>query len=61
MWKNNRFINGIVFYSDGTKYEGEWKNNMRSGKGKMTYKNNSVYEGNWRNNKKDGIGISYNL
>jgi len=43
-------------YEDGSSYEGEWKNDMRSGKGKMMYKNNSTYEGNWENGKRSGYG-----
>jgi len=29
-----------------SKYEGEWDNDMRKGKGKTVYKDGSYYEGN---------------
>jgi hypothetical protein len=34
-------------YGDGTEYLGEFKNDMRHGKGKLKFSNNDRYEGNW--------------
>jgi hypothetical protein len=65
--KNNpniRFCWYIVF----TKYEGEWKNNLKHGKGTLTYNviNDRCiselikcsYVGEWKNDFRDGKGIS---
>jgi hypothetical protein len=30
-------------FPDGNHYEGEWKNNLQHGMGKLTYKNNDYY------------------
>ena len=45
-------------YENGT-YEGELKNDLRDGKGKMTWKDGDVYEGDWKNGKFDGFGKYY--
>jgi radial spoke head protein 1 len=45
-----------LFISRGMRYEGEWKNDSRTGYGKMIYKNGIIYEGEWKNNQKSGIG-----
>jgi len=44
-------------YYNGNKYEGNWKDDMFYGSGKLTYKNGSSYDGNWVNNEKNGQGI----
>lgn len=44
---------GIMIYSKDVKYEGEWLNNKRHGKG-ILY-DNEIIEGNWFNDKKFGI------
>lgn len=31
-------------------YKGNWKDNVKCGKGEMTYKNGDRYEGEWQNN-----------
>ena len=36
-------------YSDGTIYDGFWKQNQREGQGKITHTNGDVYEGMWVN------------
>ena len=33
----------------GDKYEGEWKDGMRSGQGTQTYPDGGKYEGSWKN------------
>ena len=48
----------IKMYKDG-KYEGEFKNNLRDGKGIMYYNNDNKYEGEWKNDFKEGKGIMY--
>jgi hypothetical protein len=48
----------IKTYEDG-KYEGEFKNKLRDGKGIMYYNNGNKYEGEWKNDVKEGKGIMY--
>ncbi len=38
------------------KYEGEWENGQRHGKGRLIWKNGKIYEGDWRNDKLNGKG-----
>lgn len=38
-------------YSNGDRYEGNWKNDKRSGKGEMRYANGDSYVGNWKLNR----------
>ena len=50
-------FNGKGIFTDpnkGEKYEGDWKDNEKSGEGKMTYGNGDFFEGNWKNNKRNG-------
>ena len=52
---------GIEFFPKGNKnmeykYVGQFKNNLRNGKGKMIYYDDFVYEGDWVNNRWHGIG-----
>jgi hypothetical protein len=50
-------------YTDGRRYEGNYKNNNRDGFGVMVYPENGMYqegsryEGEWRNDKRHGQGI----
>ena len=37
-------------------YDGEWKNDKMSGRGKIKFKQGHIYEGDWRNNTMHGIG-----
>ena len=56
----NISINNIQtkIYDDG-KYEGEFKNNKREGKGIFYYNNDDRYEGDYKNDKFDGKGVYY--
>ena len=47
---------GIFYYSNGQKYDGEWKDNQRYGKGILYYSKSHKYAGDWLNNKKEGTG-----
>ena len=49
-----------MYYNNGDKYDGEWKNDLREGKGIMKYNNGDIYDGYWKNDKKDGKGIMIN-
>ena len=44
-------------YSDGAKYESEWKDGKRHGQGTLTWSDGSNYEGEWKDGKKHGHGI----
>ena len=37
-------------------YQGNWRNNKRSGQGKLVHANGSVYEGNWVKDSREGFG-----
>lgn len=41
----------------GYSYEGDWKDNVKHGKGKFIYLDGKVYEGDFFNNKKEGRGM----
>lgn len=55
---------GTYHYLHGDKYEGEWKNDEKDGKGTvahhtigtLTYSNGDQYKGNFSANKKNGQG-----
>ena len=57
---------GIMEYNDGSKYEGEWKNDKQYGKGTFTANiaNNNLYlilhkyVGDFINDKREGNGIA---
>lgn len=47
---------GIYSFTDGSLYEGQFKNRLFHGKGTMKYANGNVYIGNWVKNKRVGKG-----
>ena len=50
---------GIYYYNDGSRYEGDFRNDKLEGKGIMFYNDGEIYMGDWRNGKKEGKGIYY--
>ena len=44
------------WFRDGNKYDGEWKNGLKHGKGIYNWANGDQYEGDWRYNHFEGIG-----
>lgn len=48
---------GVFFYDSGGKYEGEWFENLRHGRGKMNFPNGDEYEGEWEVDKRSGFGV----
>jgi len=50
--------NGYHTYTleDGTKYEGEWKEDMRNGQGTVTFTDGTKYTGGWLNDQMHGKG-----
>ena len=59
MKNNKRDGYGIKYYSNGNRYEGEFKNDNKDGYGIYLYSNGDKYEGERKNNKRDGYGIKY--
>lgn len=52
---------GKFNYSEGSIYEGEWKNNQMHGFGTLYYSNGKVaYEGEWFEDEFHGVGKVYN-
>lgn len=43
-------------FGDKEKYDGEWKNDKKSGKGVYTHGPKERYEGDWDNDMKNGHG-----
>jgi hypothetical protein len=39
---------GVQRWSDGARYEGEWKNNKAHGKGKFFHVDGDIFEGEWQ-------------
>lgn len=67
--KNAEFVNnsllikvmrngqGECHYSNGQKYYGTWKNDLKNGYGLMEYPNSEKYYGNWEDDKRSGFGV----
>lgn len=47
---------GILYFSNGNKYIGRWKNQYREGQGKMIYTTGEIYIGNFQKSKFHGQG-----
>ena len=47
---------GVQNWTDGSKYEGYWKNDMANGRGRLIHADGDVYEGEWLNDKAHGKG-----
>ena len=47
---------GMLKFSNGNIYVGDWKNHYREGKGKLTYANGDVYKGEFKQSKFNGKG-----
>jgi hypothetical protein len=48
-------------YEKGDFYSGEFKQNIRDGKGTYIWPSGTVYEGNWESQKKNGTGVLFHL
>lgn len=52
---------GRFIYLEGSYYEGQWKDDMMDGFGKLHYPNGQIaYEGHWHNSTFQGTGKLYN-
>ena len=50
---------GILTFSGGRVYEGEYRKGLPSGEGRMKYGNGAVYYGQWKDGRREGIGQYY--
>ena len=41
---------------NGNIYDGDWKDDVRNGKGKYTWINGDIYDGDWKDDKRNGKG-----
>ena len=48
---------GIHHYPDGSRYNGEWKDNNMNGYGEFIWSDGKAYIGNYVNDKKEGFGM----
>ena len=48
---------GLLVFSDGSSYLGQFINDKREGKGKLYKNNGEIIDITWKNNKMDGVGI----
>ena len=46
-------------WNNGERYEGEWKNDLKDGKGIHYFPNGERYEGEFKNGNAEGKGIYY--
>ena len=51
----------LCYYENGDKYDGEWKNNKREGKGIQYFAVGTRYNGEWKNDKMNGKGKYFSL
>ena len=57
--KDGKYIIKEYYYDDNLKYEGEYLNGKRNGKGKEYYKNGKLkFEGEYLNGERNGKGKS---
>jgi hypothetical protein len=47
--------------TNGSYYDGEWENDLKHGKGKITYTNGLCYDGEWKHGLKHGKGKITNI
>ena len=40
--------NKIIFFTDGSRYEGEWKENRLSGRGTLIFWDGKIHKGEWK-------------
>ena len=49
--------NGKYIWEDGSHYIGQWKDDLRNGKGTLYYQNGKInYDGDWVNGRPNGYG-----
>ncbi|CAF1241585.1 unnamed protein product [Adineta steineri] len=45
-------------FTNGDKYDGEWKNNMKNGEGTLVYADGGQYAGSWVDDERNGHGVN---
>ena len=45
-----------ITFADGDKYDGEYKDGKRNGKGTYTFADGDKYDGEWKDDKGNGLG-----
>lgn len=48
---------GVMYWHDGTIYQGQWLNDMSDGLGSETYPDKSCYKGQFSKDSRDGVGV----
>ena len=60
IWKKivirKKIANKLITFADGSKYEGEWKDNQPNGQGKLTLADGGKYAGKWKDDQPHGQG-----
>ena len=46
----------MLIWQDGSKYQGQFKEDKMEGNGRMTQANGSMYQGQWANGMANGAG-----
>ena len=54
---NKRHGRGIQMWTDGSRYEGYWKNDKANVSGKLLHSDGDIYEGEWLDDKAHGYGV----
>ena len=57
LWQNNLPHKGKLILTDGTVYDGDWKDDMFSGVGSITYANGDTYQGEWKQYRPHHYGV----
>jgi hypothetical protein len=52
---------GILSWSDGRSYVGDYKQNKENGFGNYTWPDGKMFAGMWKDGKREGKGINYFL
>lgn len=50
---------GQMTYPDGSRYEGDWRHDLKHGFGAYYYPNGDIYEGAWFKGKRHGLGTYF--
>ena len=45
---------GSYIWPDGSRYDGQWRNDKANGKGELKHADGDVYRGDWVNDKAEG-------
>ncbi len=56
---NCRYSTGTYYYSNGDRYEGQWRRSRRHGQGTYYFSNGDRYEGEWFVGEREGQGTFY--